>query len=235
METIMAIAKKHNLFVIEDTAQAIGADYTFADGKKQKAGTIGNVGCTSFFPSKNLGCMGDGGAIFTNDDALAAKLRMVANHGQSVLYVHDEVGVNSRLDSIQAAVLRIKLKRLDEYAAARNKVASYYDNAFKSNSKITTPVREPKSTHVFHQYTMVLNGVKRDALREFLGTKEIPAMIYYPIPLYKQKAYGDDRYKQNDFPVTENLCANVLSLPIHTEMDEEQLKYITDAVLEFCK
>lgn len=235
MENIMAIAKKHNLFVIEDTAQAIGADYTFSDGKKQKAGTIGNVGCTSFFPSKNLGCMGDGGAIFTNDDALATKLRMVANHGQSVLYVHDEVGVNSRLDSIQAAILRIKLKRLDEYAAARNKVASYYDNAFKGNGKITTPVREPKSTHVFHQYTMVLNGINRDELRAFLATKEIPAMIYYPIPLYKQKAYGDPRYKQSDFPVTESLCANVLSLPIHTEMDQEQLKYITDAVLEFCK
>ncbi len=235
METIMAIAKKHNLFVIEDTAQAIGADYTFSDGKKQKAGTIGNVGCTSFFPSKNLGCMGDGGAIFTNDDALAAKLRMVANHGQSVLYVHDEVGVNSRLDSLQAAILRIKLRHLDGYAAARNKVASYYDNAFKNNKKITIPVREPKSTHVFHQYTLVLNGVNRDELRAFLATKEIPAMIYYPIPLYKQKAYDDPRYKQSDFPVTENLCANVLSLPIHTEMDEEQLKYITDAVLEFCK
>jgi dTDP-4-amino-4,6-dideoxygalactose transaminase len=235
MESVMAIAKKHNLYLIEDTAQAIGADYTFSDGRKQKAGTIGDVGCTSFFPSKNLGCMGDGGAIFTNDDALAAKLRMVANHGQSVQYVHDEVGVNSRLDSLQAAILRIKLRHLDDYAKARNQVAAFYDNAFKGNHKITTPVREQKSTHVFHQYTLVLNGINRDELRQYLASKEIPAMIYYPIPLNLQKAYSDDRYKAGHFPITEKLCANVLSLPIHTEMDEEQLKYITAAVLEFCK
>ncbi len=235
MESVQAIAKKHNLYVIEDTAQAIGSDYTFSDGRKQKAGTMGTIGCTSFFPSKNLGCMGDGGAIFTNDDELAKKLRMVANHGQSVQYVHDEVGVNSRLDSLQAAILRIKLRHLNNYADARNIVAAHYDNAFKGNSKITIPVREPKSTHVFHQYTMVLNGVDRNALREYLASKEIPAMIYYPIPLYKQKAYGDPRYTEADFPVTEKLCANVLSLPIHTEMDEEQLKYISSAVLEFCK
>jgi dTDP-4-amino-4,6-dideoxygalactose transaminase len=233
MEAIMQIAKKHNLFVIEDTAQAIGADYIFSDGKKQKAGTIGTVGCTSFFPSKNLGCMGDGGAIFTNDDARAQKLRMVANHGQSKLYTHDEVGVNSRLDSIQAAILRIKLRHLDEYAAARNKAASYYDNAFKNNIKIKTPVRFKNSTHVFHQYVLVLNGVNRDALREHLASKEIPAMIYYPIPVHKQKAYSDKGYTSTMFANTEQLCANVIALPMHTELDEEQLKFITDNVLKF--
>lgn len=235
MESIMQIAKKHNLFVIEDTAQAIGADYIFSDGRKQKAGTIGTVGCTSFFPSKNLGCMGDGGAIFTNDDSLAQKLRMVANHGQSKLYTHDEVGVNSRLDSLQAAVLRIKLRHLDEYATARNKAAAYYDNAFKNNSKIKIPARFKNSTHVFHQYVMVLNAVNRDALREHLTSKEIPAMIYYPIPVHKQKAYTDASYTSAMFANTEKLCANVIALPMHTEMDEEQLKYITDNVLDFCK
>ncbi len=216
-------------------AQAIGADYTFSDGRKQKAGTIGTIGCTSFFPSKNLGCMGDGGALFTNDDTLAKKIRMIANHGQSVQYVHDEIGVNSRLDSIQAAILRVKLKHLDSYAAARQKAAAYYDKAFSGNSKITTPERSKNSTHVFHQYTLVVNGVNRDELRQYLAEKEIPAMIYYPIPLHMQKAYKDDRYKEGNFPVTEKLCANVLSLPMHTELDEEQLEYITRAVLEFCK
>ncbi|MEI2758562.1 MAG: DegT/DnrJ/EryC1/StrS family aminotransferase [Bacteroidia bacterium] len=235
MEPIMKIAAKHKLYVIEDVAQAIGADYTFSDGRKQKAGTIGTIGCTSFFPSKNLGCMGDGGALFTNDDTLAKKIRMIANHGQSVQYVHDEIGVNSRLDSIQAAILRVKLKHLDSYAAARQKAAAYYDKAFNGNSKITTPERSKNSTHVFHQYTLVLNGVNRDELRQYLAEKEIPAMIYYPIPLHMQKAYKDERYKEGQFPVTEKLCANVLSLPMHTELDEEQLEYITRAVLEFCK
>jgi len=235
MEPIMQIAAKHKLYVIEDVAQAIGADYTFSDGRKQKAGTIGTIGCTSFFPSKNLGCMGDGGALFTNDDTLAKKIRMIANHGQSVQYVHDEIGVNSRLDSIQAAILRVKLKHLDSYAAARQKAAAYYDKAFSGNSKITTPERSKNSTHVFHQYTLVVNGVNRDELRQYLAEKEIPAMIYYPIPLHMQKAYKDDRYKEGNFPVTEKLCANVLSLPMHTELDEEQLEYITRAVLEFCK
>ncbi len=235
MESIMQIAKKHNLYVIEDTAQAIGADYIFSDGRKQKAGTIGTIGCTSFFPSKNLGCMGDGGAIFTNDDTLAQKLRMVANHGQSVQYVHDEIGVNSRLDSLQAAILRIKLRHLDEYAAARQKAAAYYDKAFGGNAKIKVPERDAKSTHVFHQYTLVLNGVNRDELRQHLASKEIPAMIYYPIPLHMQKAYKDDRYKEGAFPITEKLCASVISLPMHTEMDEEQLEYITRSVLDFCK
>ncbi len=233
MEAINALAKKHNLYVIEDTAQAIGADYFYKDGTKKKAGTISTIGCTSFFPSKNLGCYGDGGAIFTNDDALAAKIRMIANHGQSVQYVHDSIGVNSRLDSIQAAILRIKLRDLDNYAIARNKAAAYYDKAFANNPKLKTPARASYSSHVFHQYTLQLNGVDRNALREFLAAREIPAMIYYPIPLHMQKAYLDPRYKAGDFPVTEKLCASVVSLPMHTELDEETLKYITDSVLEF--
>ncbi|MFN7015086.1 MAG: DegT/DnrJ/EryC1/StrS family aminotransferase, partial [Bacteroidia bacterium] len=194
-----------------------------------------DIGCTSFFPSKNLGCYGDGGAMYTNNEELAKKMRMIANHGQSVQYVHDSIGVNSRLDSIQAAILRIKLRRLDDYAAARNKAAAYYDKAFANHPKIKTPVRAKNTTHVFHQYTLQLNGVDRTALREFLASKEIPSMVYYPIPLHMQKAYTDKRYKQGDFPVTEKLCASVISLPMHTELDEEQLKYITNAVLEFCK
>lgn len=235
MERILNLAKKHNLFVIEDTAQAIGAEYTFSDGTVKKAGTMGDIGCTSFFPSKNLGCYGDGGAMYTNNEELAKKMRMIANHGQSVQYVHDSIGVNSRLDSIQAAILRIKLRRLDDFAAARNKAAAYYDKAFANHPKIKTPARAKNTTHVFHQYTLQLNGVDRNALREFLASKEIPAMIYYPIPLHMQKAYTDPRYKEGDFPVTEKLCASVISLPMHTELDEEQLKYISDAVLEFCK
>lgn len=234
MEPLMALAQKHKLHVIEDTAQAIGADYTFSNGKKQKAGTIGIIGCTSFFPSKNLGCFGDGGAIFTNDDELAGKLRMIANHGQSVQYVHDSIGVNSRLDSIQAAVLRIKLRHLDEYAAARNKAADYYDNAFKNHPEIVTPQRAKNSNHVFHQYTLQLKSKSRDKMKEFLATKDIPAMIYYPIPLHMQKAYMDPRYKAGDFPVTEKLCGAVFSLPMQTELSEDQLKHITDSVIEFC-
>lgn len=233
MEPIMEIACKHNLFVIEDVAQAIGADYTFADGKTAKGGTIGTVGCTSFFPSKNLGCYGDGGAMYTNDDTLAAKLRMIANHGQSVQYIHDDIGVNSRLDSIQAAVLRVKLKHLDEYAAARNKVADFYDKAFANNPKLKTPARAKNSTHVFHQYTIVLNGVDRTQLKEYLASKDIPAMIYYPKPLHHQKAYANPMFKDENFPITVELCKNVISLPMHTEMDEETLSYITSSVLEF--
>ena len=235
MEAIMALAKKHNLYVIEDVAQAIGADYVFSTGEKKKAGTIGTVGCTSFFPSKNLGCYGDGGAIYTNDDELAKKIKMIANHGQSIQYVHDSIGVNSRLDSIQAAILRIKLKHLDEYASARNKAAANYDKAFADHTKIKTPKRVPFSNHVFHQYTLQLNGIDRVKLKDHLTSKDIPAMIYYPIPLHLQKAYKNDRYKKGDFPVTEKLCASVISLPMHTELDEETLKYITDSVLEFCK
>ena len=232
MERIMSLAKKYNLYVIEDVAQAIGADYTFSDGKKVKAGTIGTIGCTSFFPSKNLGCYGDGGAMYTNDDELAKKLKMIAHHGQSMLYMHDVLGVNSRLDTIQAVVLKTKLKHLDEYAAARNAVANYYDKAFANNSKLKIPVRAKNSTHVFHQYTLQLNGVDRTKLREQLAEKGIPAMIYYPIPLHKQKAFANDRFKAGDFPVTERLCECVLSLPMHTELDEETLNYITKTVLE---
>jgi len=232
MERIMALAQKHNLFVIEDVAQAIGADYTFNDGTIRKAGTIGTIGCTSFFPSKNLGCYGDGGAIYTNDDDLAKKLRMIAHHGQSVQYVHDVLGVNSRLDTIQAAILKVKLKHLDEYAAARNKAADFYDVAFANHPKLKTPVRVKNSTHVFHQYTLQLIGVDRKLLREQLAERGIPAMIYYPIPLHEQNAYKSDRFKKEDFPITEKLCATVLSLPMHTEMEEEMLIYITDNLIE---
>jgi len=235
MERIMEIAKKHNLYVIEDTAQAIGAEYTFSNGKKQKAGTIGDIGATSFFPSKNLGCYGDGGAIFTNNDELGKKLQMIANHGQSVQYVHDEVGVNSRLDTIQAAILKAKLPHLDEYIAARNKAADYYDKAFANHPNLKTPYRDSKSNHVFHQYTLQTCEIDRDELRKFLGEHGVPAMIYYPIPLHHQKAYKSDRYNDGDFPVTEALCKCVISLPMHTELDEEQLKFIIDKVLSFTK
>lgn len=233
MDAIMSIAKKHNLFVIEDNCQAIGSDYINADGIKKKSGTIGHVGCTSFFPSKNLGCYGDGGAIFTNDDKLAEELRFIVNHGMKVRYYHDMIGVNSRLDSIQAAVLKIKLQHLDEYAAERNRAASFYDKVFSNNPKLKTPVRFKKSTHVFHQYTLVTNDLNRDKLVEHLQEKGVPAMIYYPVPMHLQKAYQDPRYKEGDFPVTEKLARSVFSLPMHTELDEEQLKFITDSVLEF--
>jgi UDP-2-acetamido-2-deoxy-ribo-hexuluronate aminotransferase len=233
MEAVMDIAKRHNLYVIEDVAQAIGAEYTFKDKTIKKAGTIGTIGCTSFFPSKNLGAYGDGGAIFTNDDELAKKIRMIGNHGQSVQYYHDEIGVNSRLDSIQAAILRIKLKHLNEYAAARQKVAAYYDKAFGQYSSVITPEVSPYSTHVYHQYTLQILSCDRNDLRKHLADKGIPAMIYYPLPLHIQKAYLDPRYKEGDFPITEQLCQTVLSLPIHTEMDEEQLDHIVNSVLEF--
>jgi dTDP-4-amino-4,6-dideoxygalactose transaminase len=233
MEEIMALALKHKLFVIEDNCQAIGSDYIFNDGSKKKAGTIGHVGCTSFFPSKNLGCYGDGGAIFTNDDELAKQLRIIVNHGMVVRYYHDLIGVNSRLDSIQAAILNVKLARLDEYASKRRAAADFYDKAFAGNPKLKTPVRYTKSTHVFHQYTLVLKDVDRQGLIDHLGKKEIPAMIYYPVPLHLQKAYLDPRYKPGDFPVTEALCASVISLPMHTELDEEQLNHIVTSVLEF--
>lgn len=233
MEAINELAKKHNLFVIEDTAQAIGTNYHYSNGTSQKAGTIGTVGCTSFFPSKNLGCYGDGGAIFTNDDALASKIRKVANHGQSVQYIHDEVGVNSRLDSIQAAILRIKLRRLDEYNEARNTAAKKYDAAFKNHPNIVTPERSQYSNHVFHQYTLKLIGVDRDALRDHLNKNNIPCGIYYPIPLHLQKAYLDERYTKGDFPVTEDLCKSVISLPMHTELDDEQIECITSTVINF--
>lgn len=233
MEEILAIARKHGLYVIEDNCQAIGADYIFSNGETRKAGTMGEIGCTSFFPSKNLGCYGDGGAIFTNDDELAKQLRVVVNHGMTVRYYHDYVGVNSRLDSIQAAILKVKLARLDQYAAARRAAADFYDKAFAGHPKLKTPVRYQRSTHVFHQYTLVTSGIDRKAMQEFLAAKEIPAMIYYPVPLHMQKAYLDPRYQPGDFPVTEALAETVISLPMHSELDEEQLKHITDSVLAF--
>lgn len=233
MEAILAIAKEHNLIVLEDACQSIGSVYTFSDGTKAQSGCMGDIGCTSFFPSKNLGCFGDGGAIFTNNDELAAKMRAIANHGMVVRYCHDMVGVNSRLDSIQAAVLDEKLKHLDEYGASRLSAADYYDAAFASNDKLITPVRSEKSTHVFHQYTLKLHGVNRAGLIKHLAGKGIPAMIYYPVPLHLQKAYQDSRYKAGDFPVAEKLSESVMSLPMHTELTEEQLKYITNSVLEF--
>lgn len=234
MEAIMAIAHKHNLFVIEDNAQAIGSDYRFSNGTVKKAGTIGTIGTTSFFPSKNLGCYGDGGAIFTDDESLANRLRMIANHGQSKRYYHDMVGCNSRLDSIQAAVLNVKLKNLDAYIEARRKAADYYDNAFANHPKIRTPYRASYTTHVFHQYTLILEGVNRDQLHEFLASHNIPSMIYYPVPAHRQKmfdAFGGSKYK---LETTDWLTERVISLPIHTELDEEQLKWITSKVLEFC-
>lgn len=232
MESIMAIANKHKLFVIEDNCQAIGAYYTFSDGTRKQAGTMGHVGTTSFFPSKNLGCYGDGGAMFTNDDALAEKLRMIANHGMKVRYYHDSIGVNSRLDTIQAAVLNIKLKHLDTYIANRQRAAAYYDNAFANHPNITIPARDPKSTHVFHQYTLVLKGVDRAALQAKLQEKGIASMVYYPVPMHMQKAYTDPRYKEGDFPVTEELSSNVMSLPMHTELTDEQLAYIVKGVAD---
>lgn len=235
MEPLMALAEKHKLYVIEDNAQAIGADYTFADGTKKKAGTIGHIGCTSFFPSKNLGCYGDGGAIFTNDDDLAAKIRMVANHGQSARYYHDVVGCNSRLDSVQAAVLRIKLPLLDEYITARRAVADAYDAAFADMPQITTPYRAPYSYHVFHQYTLQLNGADRNELQKYLAEKEVPAMIYYPVPAHRQKMFEHFGGAAFDLPVTDNLTTKVISLPIHTEMDPDQLEYIIQSVKSFLK
>ena len=231
MEPLLALAREHNLFVVEDTAQAIGARYTFSDGTTAQAGTMGEIGCTSFFPSKNLGCYGDGGALFTNDDELARKIRTIANHGMTVRYHHDMIGVNSRLDTIQAAILDTKLPHLDEYIAARQRAAAYYDRAFAGCDRILVPERNAHSTHVFHQYTLRIVGADRDAVRQALTEAGVPAMIYYPIPLHLQKAYQDPRYKAGDFPVAERLAGCVLSLPMHTELDDEQLAYITDHVL----
>ncbi|HRO75346.1 MAG TPA: DegT/DnrJ/EryC1/StrS family aminotransferase [Crocinitomicaceae bacterium] len=233
MDEIMAIAKKHNLFVVEDNAQAIGCDYTHKDGSVSKTGTIGTIGCTSFFPSKNLGCYGDGGAICTNDDELAGIIRMVANHGQSKQYHHDRVGCNSRLDTIQAAILKVKLPHLDRYCDARRKAADYYDAHLGQIKGITTPFRASNNKHVFHQYTLILEGIDRDALKEHLATKGIPAMIYYPIPAHKQKMFASFGVANIDLPITDWLTSRVISLPMHTELEEEQLRYICDAVKEF--
>ena len=234
MEAIMAIAKEHHLYVIEDNAQAIGANCKFSNGTKMKAGTIGHVGCTSFFPSKNLGAYGDGGAIFTNDDALAHKLRGIVNHGMYVRYHHDVVGVNSRLDSIQAAVLNAKLPLLDKYNSARQQAARKYSAAFEGHPNIIAPsICDICDCHVFHQYTLRIIDADRDGLMQHLLSKDIPCAIYYPIPLHLQKAYLDPRYKEEDFTVTNQLAKEVLSLAMHTELDNEQIQFITDSVLEF--
>ncbi len=235
MEKIMEIANKHNLYVIEDTAQALGSDYYFEDGSVKKLGTIGHIGATSFFPSKNLGCFGDGGAIFTNDDKLAETLRSIVNHGMKVRYYHDTIGVNSRLDSIQAAILQVKLKYLDQYNDSRRKAAEYYNNAFKDCEKIITPAIYEKSKHIYHQYTLKIINADRDKLKNYLIDKGIPCAVYYPVPLHLQKAYSYYGYKEGDFPVSEHLSKIVLSLPMHTELNNEQLEYITSTVLEFLK
>ena len=235
MEEIMKIAEKHNIAIIEDNAQAIGSDYTFSNGKKKKTGTIGTIGATSFFPSKNLGCYGDGGAIFTDNDTLAARLKMIANHGQSKRYYHDLVGCNSRLDSIQAAVLNVKLKDLDHYIEARRKAADYYDQAFAGHPKITVPYRAPYSYHVFHQYTLLLEGVDRNGLNEFLASKNIPSMIYYPVPAHKQQMFATFNSASQKLEITDWLTERVISLPMHTELDEEQLHYISSNLLEYVK
>lgn len=232
MEPLMALAKEHNLPLIEDNAQAIGGNYTFSDGRTVKTGSMGIIGCTSFFPSKNLGGYGDGGAIFTNDDALAEKIKMIANHGQKVRYYHEMVGCNSRLDTIQAAILRIKLRHLDEYCDARRKAADYYDAAFKNNPKIVTPYRAPYASHVFHQYTLQLKNADRDTLQQKLAEKDIPSMIYYPVPSHKQNMLKEYNTFNDDLPVTAMLQDCVISLPIHTELTEEELSYITKNVLE---
>jgi dTDP-4-amino-4,6-dideoxygalactose transaminase len=235
MEGIMKLADEKGLHVIEDTAQATGAEYLFEGGERKKAGTIGTIGTTSFFPSKNLGCYGDGGALFTGDDDLAAMIRSIANHGMKERYHYDHIGVNSRLDTIQAAILLVRLKYLEEHNNARRKVADFYDNAFKDCPEIMLPYRSPGSTHIFHQYTMRVRNGRRDELRKHLESAAIPTMIYYPGPLHIQKAYRDPGCSENDFPVTSMLCREVLSLPMHPEMEQDQLEHITESVLKFFK
>lgn len=231
METLEALAKKYNLPIIEDNAQAIGSSYTYSNGTTKKTGSMGTIACTSFFPSKNLGCYGDGGAIMTNDDALADKIKMIANHGQSKRYYHDVVGCNSRLDTIQAAVLRIKLRLLDQYCDERRKVADFYDQAFANHPKITTPKRNAQSNHVFHQYTLLITDTNRDELIQKLADAGIPSMIYYPVPAHKQKMFDTLQLEKTNMPTTDWLTERVISLPIHTEMDTEQLEYITKTFL----
>ena len=233
MDGIMKLAKENNLFVIEDAAQATGTDCFLPGGEIRKAGTIGNAGTTSFFPSKNLSCYGDGGAVFTNDEDLAKKLRSIANHGMKIRYHYNDIGVNSRLDTLQAAILRVKLKYLDGYNSARKAAADYYDDALKGCQEIAVPEREKYSSHIFHQYTIRVKNGRRDDLKKHLDENRIPSMVYYPGPLHMQEAYRYLGYKESDFPVTNGLCREVLSLPMHTEMDEEQLDYITRNILNF--
>lgn len=233
MEPILEVASKHNLHIIEDAAQALGAAYTFSDGNKRMAGTMGTIGTTSFFPTKNLGCFGDGGAIFTNDAHLATKIKMIASHGQTKKYHHETIGVNSRLDTLQAAVLNVKLKYLDEYTLKRNEVASFYDATLATAAGIEVPFRAPNATHVFHQYTVKVKGNRRDDFKEYLADNGIPAMIYYHIPLHMQKAYLYVGCKEGDFPVTERLSKTVISLPIHTEMTTDQLEFISATIKKY--
>lgn len=233
MDKITDIASKNNIYIIEDAAQAMGCEFYSNDSKTRKAGTIGHLGCTSFFPSKTLACYGDGGAIITNDDELAEKTRTISNHGMNVKYYHDIVGVNSRLDGIQAAILNVKLKYLKKYNLARQKAAEFYDNELKNISGIIIPFRSEKSNHIFHQYTLRLKDINRDELKNYLASKEIPSMIYYPVPLHLQKAFTNLGYKDGDFPVTEELCKTVISLPMHTELSDNQMKYITQSVIDF--
>lgn len=233
MEPLMQLANAHDLFVIEDSAQAISSEYRFSDGTVRKAGAIGDFGTTSFFPSKNLGCYGDGGALYTNDDELAARAREVANHGMKVRYYHSSIGVNSRLDSIQAAILRIKLRELDTYTEARRHAADQYDAAFADTPALLTPLRTEQTKHTFHQYTLVTRGVDRNGLQQYLMGQGIPAMIYYPVPLHAQEAYRDSRYGDADFPVTMALTETVLSLPMHTELDQAQIEHITSHILTY--
>jgi len=233
MESLISLAKEHGLFIIEDGAQATGADYIFADGTRKKAGTIGIIGTTSFFPSKNLGCYGDGGALYTNDEDLAKKIRSISNHGMKVKYHHDDIGVNSRLDTLQAAILNVKLKYLDQFNTARKSAADFYDEAFAGCRQIIIPERSRFSTHIFHQYTVRIKDGRRDDLRKYLADKKIPSMIYYPGPLHTQNAYSYLGYGENDFPVTAELCREVLSLPMHPDLEQDQLDYISISVLEF--
>lgn len=233
MESLLAIAAKHNLHIIEDAAQALGAEYTFSDGTKKKAGTMGIIGTTSFFPTKNLGCYGDGGAIFTNDKQLAEKIHMIANHGQRIKYHHDLIGVNSRLDTLQAAILKVKLRYLDDYSSRRNAVASVYDNELSGLPFLQIPFRVANSTHVFHQYTLRIQDGQRDAFKAHLEKHDIPYMIYYPVPLHLQKAYRREGFGEGSFTITEKLSRTVISLPIHTEMDPDQLSYICTVVKSF--
>jgi len=233
MESITAIAGPRDISVIEDSAQAIGADYFFPDGTSKKSGTIGDIGTTSFFPSKNLGCYGDGGALFTNKPALGEKLKIICNHGQKTKYYHDCLGVNSRLDTLQAAILRQKLKKLDEYATRRQSVADYYDQRFAQVEGLLTPTRSSFSSHVFHQYTLLVPSARRQGLIDHLRQKSIPSMVYYPLPIHLQKAYQHYGYRDGDYPISESLCGKVLSLPMHTQMDEEQLELIGESVISF--
>ena len=236
MQPLIELSEKHGFYLVEDNAQAIGADYIFDNGRRQKTGTLGHVGCTSFYPSKNLGAFGDGGALFTNDTDLAAKLKKIASHGQSKRYYHDCIGVNSRLDSVQAAILNIKLKKLDDYAQARQSLASYYNQNLADITALTLPKLKPNSTHVYHQYTLKVSGGQRDALQHFLKERGVPSMIYYPVPLQLQEAFkGMGNTKGLILPVTAQLCEEVLSLPMHTEMDVEQRHYICDCINAFFK